>query len=366
MKFRLDRQRFLEAVQLVGAVITPRAIKPIYESLKIVSRDGGIEILATDLEVGIRFFLDDVAVDEPGAMTIPASRLSPILREVSDETIEINWRNQTCEIVAEGSRFKVLCENPEDFPEIPEFEEEGMFAVPTEGFTSLVGKTAFAAAKEKARFALNGIQVSVDGDGMTCVATDGRRLALMTGPSENPDGIERSGIVPTKGMNLMVRVLTEGDEAIRMNLGESLCLARTRRAVISSRLVEGQYPPVKDVIPANSAHCVNLDRAAFIAALRKARILTNQESRVVRLGFEPEGRLLIDAQAVEVGEAHVEMAIEYDGPSMRLGFNPEFLLEGLAVAEGESIKFEFSAPNSPGKMVDGTGYTYVVSPVSLE
>jgi len=366
MKFRLDRQRFLEAVQLVGGVVAPRAIKPIYESLQIVSRDGGIEILATDLEVGIRLFLDDVAVEEAGTMTIPAQRLSSILREVVDDSIEIGWRGQTCEIVAQGSRFKVLCENPDDFPEIPEFDERGMFAVPNGTFTKLVAKTGFAAAKEKARFALNGIQMTVAGTEIACVATDGRRLAMMNGACENPDGVERSGIIPTKGMSQMVKVLTEGDEVIRLNLGESLCLAQTRRAVISSRLVEGQYPPVKEVIPANTTNRVVLNRAEIIAALRKARILTNQESRVVRLGFESGGRLLIDAQAVEVGEAHIEMAVEYTGEPMRIGFNPEFLLEGFGAAEGETARFELSAPNSPGKIMDDAGYTYVVSPVSLE
>jgi DNA polymerase-3 subunit beta len=365
MRFRCTRQRLLEGFQVVGAVVSSHAIKQIYESVKVVTRAGSLELLATDLEVAIRYVVPEVEIVEAGALAVPAARMTGILREIREDEVEVAWQDGATHVTAGGSRFTVLGEDPEEFPRIPEMEEGRMITIPKAAFKELIERTSFAAAKERTRYALNGILLLVNGTEIRCVATDGRRLALTQGEAENPEEIEVEAIVPAKGMGMMLRTLADEDEALELRIDESQASARTSRAVVASRLVEGVFPKWQEVIPARCAHEIELDRVELIGALRKAKLLTNQESRSVRLRFE-EGRLVIASRALEVGEARVEMDVTFDGPEVEVGFNPDYLIEALNVVRGETVRFAFNGPTSPGKLTDGESFTYVVMPVSLE
>jgi len=365
MRFRCARQKLLEAFQVVGAVVSGRSIKQIYESVKVVSRDGELELLATDLEVAIRYVVPEVEVIEGGALTVPAARMTSILREVREEDVEVTWSDNATHVSAAGSQFKILGEDPEEFPQIPEMTEGSTFRISRDVFRSLIERTGFAAAKERTRYALNGILLLVNGSQARCVTTDGRRLALMEGEVDNPDEIEVNAIVPAKGMIQMVRSLADEDETLEFRIDENQALARTSRAVVASRLVEGAFPNWEEVIPVNSAHLVEMGREALLGALRKAKLLTNQESRSVRLRFS-DGKLVIASRALEVGEARVEIDAPYDGPELEIGFNPDYIIEALNVVKTETLRFELNGPTSPGKFSDGEAFTYVVMPVSLE
>jgi DNA polymerase-3 subunit beta len=215
MRFRCARQKLLEAFQVVGAVVSGRSIKQIYESVKIVTRDNALELLATDLEVAIRYSLPDVEIPEPGALTIPAARMTGILREIREDEIDIAWSEGATHVTAGGSQFKVLGEDPEEFPQIPEMGEDRSLTISRDTFQTLYERTAFAAAKERTRYALNGILLLVSGTSVTCVTTDGRRLALAEGETQNPEGLEVEAIVPSKGMAQMIRSFAEGEPDVR-------------------------------------------------------------------------------------------------------------------------------------------------------
>jgi DNA polymerase-3 subunit beta len=365
MRFRCARQKLLEAFQVVGAVVSGRSIKQIYESVKVVSRDDELELLATDLEVAVRYVVPEVEILEGGALTVPAVRMRDILREIREDDVEVAWSESATHVSAGGSQFKVLGEDPEEFPRIPEMAGGATFRVARDTFRTLIDRTGFAAAKERTRYALNGILLLVSGTVIRCVTTDGRRLALMEGEVENPDEIEVEAIVPAKGMAQMVRALTEEDESLDIHVDENQALARTSRAVIASRLVEGAFPNWQEVIPANSAHLVEMDRDELIGALRRAKLLTNQESRSVRLRFA-EGKLVIASRALEVGEARIELDVPYEGPELEIGFNPDYVIDALNVVRAERVHLELNGPTSPGKITDGESFTYVVMPVSLE
>jgi DNA polymerase-3 subunit beta len=365
MRFHCDRQKLLEAFQVAGAVVSGRSIKQIYESVKVISREDRLELLATDLEVAIRYSLPEVEVDQGGALTVPAARMTSILREMKDERVEVAWEDGATLVVGDNSQFKVLGEDPEEFPQIPDMEGERVFSIASETFRDLVGRTAFAAAKERTRFALNGILFLIQGSEVRCVTTDGRRLALVVGEVENPEEVEVKAIVPAKGMTQIVRTLTEADETLELRVEENQATARTSRAVVASRLVEGAFPDWQDVIPASCSYEMDLDREALTTALRKAKLLTNQESRSVRLHFT-EGRLIIASRALEVGEARVELEVPFDGPDLEIGFNPDYLLEALGAIRAPTFKLGLNGPTSPGRITDGATFTYVVMPVSLE
>lgn len=371
MKFTVSREQFLGGLQIVGSVVSSRGMKPVYESVLIRSRDGKLELLGTDLEVAIRFVLEDTAendfirIEEAGALVVPAARLTSILREVKDEQVEFTWEQNVLSVDCDdsASHFKVMGLPEEEFPEIPDFPEKAAITLPSDLFRRMVSRSAFATAKEKMRYALNGVLFLLRGDKVEMVGTDGRRLAFASGRVENPDQAELRAIVPTKGMTQIAKVL-EGEETLEIAVSENQVAARTSHAVVVSRLVEGTYPDFQEVIPVNCERRARIRREALVAAVRKAALLTVKESQNIRCRFG-DGRLALSARAAEVGEAHVDLPIEYEGETTEIAFNPVYLLDGLSVMEGEAVTFEFRNPSSPAKIVDGEDFTYVVMPIDL-
>ena len=215
MKFKCSRERLLGGLQTVGSVVSSRGMKPVYESVLILSREGQLQLQGTDLEVAIRFNLEDdmLQVEEHGSLVVPAARLTAILKEVADDNIDFTWKAQTLSVDCRGSHFKVNGFPPEEFPEIPDFPTEATISLPADIFQRLVNRSAFAAAREKMRYALNGVLFLLDGDRLQLVGTDGRRLAHAMATVENPDGATINAIVPTKGINQMARIIAE--EAIQ-------------------------------------------------------------------------------------------------------------------------------------------------------
>ena len=367
MKFTCSREKLLGGLQIVGSVVSTRGMKPVYESVLIRSRDGRLELQGTDLEVAIRFALEDekLLIEEHGALVVPAQRLTAILREVKDEEIGFTWEGDRLSVDCLGSSFRVNGFPPEEFPEIPDFPEEAAVSVPSGLFKAMVARTAFATAKEKMRYALNGVLFLLEKDKVRMVGTDGRRLAYAEGKLENPTGAEIRAIIPTKGITQMSKVLSVGDETIELALKENQLAARTSNSVVVSRLVEGTFPKFEEVIPVNCENRATLSREAFVSAIRKAALLTSRESQSVRFSLS-ENQLRLTARAAEVGEANVTMEIGYTGAATDIAFNPAYVLEGLAAMTGETVNFEFRNAQSPTKLTEGEEFIYVVMPIHIE
>jgi len=369
MRFTCSREKLLGGLQIVGSVVSTRGMKPVYESVLIRSRDGALEMMGTDLEVAIRFHLTDkdgdIRIEEAGALVVPAARLTAILREVKDDLLNFVWEQNVLTISCVGSRFRIMGLPEEEFPEIPDFPEQAPVTVPSAIFKRMVARTSFAAAREKMRYALNGVLFLLKDDRLQMVGTDGRRLAHTSHAIENKTGADLRAIVPTKGMTQIAKVIGEEEETIDLALSNNQLAARTEHAVVVSRILEGSFPPFQDVIPLNCECRARMKREDLIAAVRKAALLTNKESQSVRWAFG-EGELILTARAAEVGEAHVSLAIEYEGEPAEIALNPAYVLDGLAVIEDETVTFEFRNPSSPSKMTDGEEFTYVVMPISIE
>jgi DNA polymerase-3 subunit beta len=200
-------------VQVASSVVAPKSPKPALGCIKIEARKENVTLLATDLEVGIRIELDKMEVQQPGDGLVPADRLHGILRELDADTVTITSTEQETEIVAPGARFKVLGDNPADFPQVPVFPAEGAFSVAADDLVGLIKRTLFATAKENTRYALNGVLWEVEGTSLTLVATDGRRLSLARGKCKDGPAAKKSAIVPSKAMALIERCLTDLPDA---------------------------------------------------------------------------------------------------------------------------------------------------------
>jgi DNA polymerase-3 subunit beta len=368
MRFRCDREELLGAVQAVSGVVAGKGVHPVYESVEIVGGADSLTFIATDLEIGMKLRLaagERTKIERPGTAVVPAQRLAAITRELPKGEVVFSWNadNRESTIEAGRGRFKLQGQSPEDFPEVPEVDDAGSVVVPAASLRQMIRRTQFAAAKERMRFALNGVLLKVEGESVELVATDGRRLARDTGVCANASGAALTAIVPTKGLQQVDRAIDGGDESVRLAVGNNHFCARTSRTTLVSRLVEGSFPNYRDVIPQNCKQKAVIARDALMSALRRAALVTSREAQSVRLQFHPEG-LTISARSPE-GSAEETLACDFAGPGDVLGYNPEFLLDALSVLAGESVAFEWEGKTAPGKLTEG-GYTYVVMPVSLD
>jgi DNA polymerase-3 subunit beta len=372
MKANCDRAALAHWVQLASSVATQRSPKPALACVKIEATADRMVLVATDLEVGVRLELDKMEVLEPGASLVSADRLNQILRELDAETVSLASSGQETEITAPGARFKMLGDDPADFPNIPAFPETGVLAVPAAELLAMTQRTLFATAKEHTRYALNGVLWDVDGPNLVLVATDGHRLSHVKGKCETAAGVKQNAIVPAKAMALLERCLglvPDAKAVVQVALNEREILAASPpvdggRWMLYSRLVDGHFPKYEDLIPKDYDKKLNINTARFSAAVRRAALLTTEESRGIHVKFDP-GELTITSRAPEMGEAEVKMAVEYAGEPLEIVFSPGYLLDALKVIASEEFTFLFKTPAKPGLIQEGRLFKYVVMPVSV-
>jgi DNA polymerase-3 subunit beta len=365
MKITCRTQALHTAFQNVGAIVPPRPTRPILAAVLLVAENGQLELQATDLEIGIRFDLTEVEIEEPGRVAIPQARVASILRETADETVTLATDERHCAISASDSLFRLPIEADEDFPTIPVFDESSCYEFERSDFVDMVSKSAFAAHKGKHRYALNGVLLMLTESKARMVATDGRRMARVEKKAKYPKGTEESVIVPVKALDQLIKVLADDDETIRVNIHENQLVAKTKQATVTTRLVEGHFPPHESVIPTNCDKKLEVNREGFHSAVRRAALLTSEDSSAVVLHVEA-GKMQVSSSAPETGEARVEMGIEYDGGEFDIGFNPEFLTDFLRALSEETIRMEVRDSSSAGLFRAGKDVLYVVMPVSRE
>ncbi len=365
MKFTVSRQAILEAFQVVGLVISPRAIRPILTNVHMVVADDMLTVMGTDLEMSIRFHVPMGDVEETGEAVVPASRVASILKECATENVTFEAEiGGKVRLRSGKSSFQLLSENPEEYPPIPEFNNEKAFGLDRDKLVTLIRKTHFAVAREKSRFAFNGAKLHIEGNQARMIATDGKRLVMKVEDIDNSDEISAGHIVPSRALTVFEKVLGEEDDLVRIALEDNEIMLKTTRAEISSRLVEGSFPNYKAVIPEECAINLEFNRDDFIRAFRQAALLTSQETRSVKLKIY-DGKAELSAQALDAGEAKIELEVPgYDGEELQIAFNPDFMVEGLKVMAAETVTVGFSRANQPAKITGDEGFVYVVMPVT--
>jgi DNA polymerase-3 subunit beta len=365
MKLQCDREALLEACQFVGHLAEERSPRPILRNLRIFADEGGLQLTATNLDAGARARVENVNVTEPGQALAPASVLTQILREVRADMVDIHSEDAGLRLVAGRSQFRLVGDDPEQFPNVAEFLSEGTQTLRRQDFAGMIEMTTFATASEATRYSLNGVLVVFQPGVAEFVATDGRRMAVVRKKISGLRQMGEGAIVPTESMALIQRLLSVGDDDVGVALSESEIAVQSAKALVTSRLVEGHFPPYQDVIPRDADKKVTLPVGVFLSALRQARILTSEESRAVRIHFSTD-KLVLRGSAAETGEATVEVDIGYAYPELEIGFNPVLLEDALRrlPVDGE-VTLELSEPARPAVLRFGEEFTYVVMPVTL-
>jgi DNA polymerase III subunit beta len=367
MKVICNRGALLEALSVAGNVVAARTPKPVLQCVKLTAEDNSLTVGATDLEVAIRYSDNQVQIEQSGEALVPADKLRDIVRESVDDTLSIEVTDNTANIRGQDSHFKIFTQNVREFPPVPDFEGEAHFTLPGSQLKGLINQTLFAAAKESTRYAFNGVLVVAKGKKIQLVSTDGRRLAQAKGDLVSDAGLPKDGakaIVPAKALNLIDKLVDDPEEAVGFQVRENQVIFHTASATLTSNLVEGQFPPYEDVIPKDVDKKMTAATADFLSAIRRAALLTTEESKGVRMAFGKKG-VTLTSRSPEAGEATVNFPCKYEGADMEIGFNPSFLVEALRVVDTDEISLELTAPNRPGLLRGGPNFLYVIMPVNL-
>jgi len=358
------RDALLNACQIAGVAIPARTTMPIYKNFLCVAEDGVLSIVATDLEVGIRYEINDVTIEEPGRAVIPADRLMAIIRETSDDSVRIDADKRRTKVHTVASNYEMGSEDPAAFSDIAEFEDdEKFFEMSGSDLQVMVRRTSFAAAKDEGRFAMKSVMWDVDSKRTNLVATDGKRLAIASVSSKNVTGQSVSGgthLVPPKAMQLLERILTDGD--VKVSLRANDAIFRTEQALIYSRLVEGRFPPYQNVVPKNVNAKILMPVGELLSAVKQAAIMTDAESKRIAFSFS-SGSLTMKA-GTGAGFSRVDMKIDYDGPKIEINLDPAYLTEMLRVMDQKAMaQLDLVNGEKPGVFRFGPEYLYLVAPL---
>jgi DNA polymerase III subunit beta len=365
MKVIVQTAALQEALNLAGGIVAARTPKPVLQCVKLTASKKMLTIQATDLEVGCRYQVTAVQVQEEGEALVPAERLVGIVRECPDEeSLTLQTDKEACHIRGSAGHWKVFGYDPGEYPAVTEFAEPADFQVPAGQLVSMINRTLFAAAKAHSHYAISGVLWEATGKKLTLVATDGHRLAQAKGSLKKAVAKDIQAIVPAKLMGLILRLVSDADEMLDVKVLENQILLRTARSVLVGSLVQGNFPKYGDVIPKEANRKATIQTASFEHCIRKAALLANEESRGVKLAFQSD-RVTLTSRAPEAGEAEATCVVKLEGEAVEIGFNPNFLIDALRVAGAEEITFEMNAPNTPAVLKAGNDFLYVLMPVDL-
>lgn len=363
MKFSVSKEKLLEGLQTVQNVVSTRTTLPILSNVLLQAADGQLRFTTSDLDVGIRAGVE-VAVEKPGATTLPARRLLSIVRELpaNEITVEVDSKN-VASIRSGPSFFKILGLPEEEFPPLPKFENAKTFTLRQKDLRDALKKTAYATSTDESRYVLNGILFSFRDNKLTLVATDGRRLALVDIELEFPRSHEGDVIIPSKAVGELQRLLTdEGD--IKLSVGENQVAFEVDGKFLVSKLIEGTYPNYRQVIPAETKERVTLERVVFHDAVHRVALLASEKSNSVKLVFT-KNNLEIAANTPDVGEARESLAIAYKGRDFAIAFNPEFLMAPLKNLAVDEVYLDLIDEMSPGVVKIQGPFLYVIMPMRI-
>jgi DNA polymerase-3 subunit beta len=361
MKFSVSKDKLLEGLSTVQNVVSTHTTLPILSNVLLQASAGEIWLTTTDLDVGIRGSVE-AQVERTGATTLPARRLFSIVRELPSSEIYFDVDAKNFASIRSGSSyFKILGLPGEEFPSLARFEEAKIFTIAQKDLKDGLKKTSYAISGDETRYVLNGILFSFKDNKLTLVATDGRRLALVELEVEFPSSQETEIIVSTKAVTEIQRLLREEGE-VKLSIGENQIAFELNRILLVSKLIEGNYPNYRQVIPSEAKERIRLERETFLTAVRRVSLLASEKS--VKLIFT-KSNIDIVANTPEVGEAKESLPVMYQGREYSIAFNPEFLMAPLRNLSEEEIYLDLIDELSPGVIKIAGPFLYVLMPVRL-
>ena len=355
MKLKVSKEKMLESLQKVQAVVSTRSTLPILSNVLIRGEKDKLWLTTTDLDVSVCAGVE-AQVIRPGATTLPARRMFNIFRELAGADIEIDVDDKNVAAIRSGSSFfKIVGMAEEDFPPLPKFEAAKTYSLKQDVFRDMLQATKYAVSRDESRYVLNGVKLAV-------VATDGRRMALYEQEVEFPKGAEGDLILPFKTVEELAATL-HGDGPLRIKATQNQIAFEFDELLIVSKLIDGTYPNFRQVIPAQSEEHIALDREALLNAMRLVSLVVTDETTSAKLTFS-KNKLDISI-TTEVGEASETVPMKYTGKTISVAFNPDFLMDPLRNLTADEIMFELTDDMSPSVIKCNVPFIYVLMPMRI-
>ena len=362
MKIKLEKDQMVAGIQIVQNIVSSKATLPILSNMLLETRSGKVNLNTTDLDIGISCEIPVETIEE-GAITIPAKRFSDIVRELPAGEITISTKkNNQVDIEGNKCRFKLSGLPKEEFPKFPDFKDKEVIKIGQSIFKEMIRLTSFSVSHEESRYVLNGILLEINGDTIRMVATDGRRLAKIERKLETAIKKDVAVIIPLKAIQEIFRNLTD-EGNISFITGTNQVLFDVNGTLIASRIIEGEFPNYSQVIPKPVTPKIKINTADFLSAIRRANLLSTPDFQAIKFEVFTD-KLVISKTTPDVGESREEIAAEYGGKEMVIGFNPQYLIDMLKNISAESIELELSGSDKAGVIRLGD-YLYLVLPMRI-
>jgi DNA polymerase III subunit beta len=368
MNFTIHRNPLLDALQKAQSVVEKKNTIQILGNILCTVKGNELSLSATDLEVGIKVTLP-VETKQEGKITLSAKHFLDIVKELPDKPLQITRKdNNWVEILCGKSKFNIVSLSADEYPSLPSFEDKNYFEAQSEALTQMIEKTQFAVSTDATRYHLNGVFFEhLENSVMRMTATDGHRLSFVDHEVflKMPE-IKRGVIIPKKGLSELSRLIDEGGTSIGLAFERGYIFAKTATTYLFIRLIDGEYPDYRLVIPKVTDRVVKVDRETINSALKRVSLLAHEKSKGVKLALQ-KGTLTISSSNPDMGEAREEIDVDYDGEALEIGFNSKYLLECLSVMSSEKLEFLLKDRLSPGILrEDGQkAHTYVIMPMRI-
>jgi DNA polymerase-3 subunit beta len=367
VKISCSSSGLLADLQSVARVASTRSAVQALSGVQLSAEEGRVELRATDMEVGLRVPLE-AEVARPGTAVLPARLTLDVVRSLpaAEVTLELRPAEGDVEIVSGAATFHIRTLRSEDFPPLPEPGGDAVVEVPAGAFVETVSKVARSASRDETRPILTGILVSASGQELRMVATDSYRLSVKETPLESPLEGSFEANVPARALQELARIAQATEaESLSVGVRANQVVFAVGGAVLSSRLIDGQFPNYRQLLPDAYEHELRLATGELTEVVRRISLLA-QKNAPLRLSFR-EGEVTVSAQTPDVGEASETLPVPFAGEPFEIGFNPEFLRDGVESVDTGDLVLKLISPLRPGliESADGSGFLYLIMPIRL-
>ena len=366
MKVTCAKDELAEKLQVAGRGVSTRTTVQILAGILLRAESSQLSLSATDMEISLRVALE-AQVEDEGSVVVPGRLLVDIVKLLPAGEVTISHRAEegVVELVCGSASYRLHTYAAEDFPRLPEITDENAFTVDREAFVDTIARVSRSASRDESRPVLTGVLVRFEGDKLVMAATDSYRLSVKeTGLSDGP-GREVEAIVPARALGELARIAQGGEGgAIQVGVQENQVVFGVDDVWLTARRIDGQFPNYKQLLPEAFEAEVTMPREELLDVVRRTSVLAQRKSPL-RLRFE-DGELTVSAQTQDVGEAHESLPAPYSGEPLEIGFNAEFLRDGLESVNDDEVRLKLISPLRPGLIVgESEDFQYLIMPIRL-
>ncbi|MBU8772359.1 DNA polymerase III subunit beta [Cytobacillus oceanisediminis] len=357
MRFIIQRDRLVQSVQDVMKAVTSRTTIPILTGIKIVASEEGVTLTGSDSDISIESFIpkeeagdEIVEIKQAGAIVLQAKFFSEIVKKLPTDTVEISVENHLQTVIRSGkSEFNLNGLDAEEYPHLPQIEEENVFKIPTDLLKAMVRQTVFAVSTSETRPILTGVNWKVENGTLTCIATDSHRLALRKAQIETNASESYNVVIPGKSLSELSKILDDNNDLIDIVITENQVLFKAEHLLFFSRLLEGNYPDTSRLIPSDSKTDVIVNTKEFLQAIDRASLLAKEgRNNVVKLSTIDGGVIEISSNTPEIGKVVEEVQSKsVEGEELKISFSAKFMMDALKALEGSEITISFTGAMRP-------------------